>query len=359
MPNSAPARRWVRRLWWPAGLAVVLIAVVAVLVSRAEQHSAPASSTAPACVAGEEPRSRGYDTATKDDPLLAESFRHCFTTVDGVQMHYVIGGAGPQPLVLLHGWPESWYEYHAVMPRLLAGRTVIAIDLPGLGDTTGEPPSYTKTTLARYVSALLTKIGVGHDVRVVAHDFGVGVAYALAAEHREQIAGLLLMDFPLVGKNLGFAAVQPLSWHFSFNVQNPLAENLVTGRVETFLDYFLRHSEVSEQARAGSAHELPVAPSALAEYVRVYSRPQVLHAGFELYRTWSADEAENKRLQQTPLTIPVRMLTQDGLSDVMVPAVRDAAPAVSGGEIDGAGHWLVDQQPDRVVAEIDTFYPAS
>ncbi|WP_218004097.1 alpha/beta fold hydrolase [Nocardia araoensis] len=310
-------------------------------------------------MAGEEPRSRGYDAATKDDPVLAKSFRHCFTTVDGVQMHYVIGGSGPQPLVLLHGWPESWYEYHAVMPRLLPGRTVIAIDLPGLGDTTGEPPSYTKTTMAGYVSSLLAKIGVQHDARVVAHDFGVGVAYALAAEHRDQIAGLLLMDFPLVGKNLAFATVQPLSWHFSFNVQNPLAENLVGGRVTAFLDYFFRHSEVSEQARASSTHELPIGSDSLAEYVRVYSRPQVLHAGFELYRTWSADEVENARLQETPLTVPVRMLTQDGLSDVMVPAVRDAAPAVSGSEVDGAGHWLVDQQPDCVVDEIDTFYPVS
>ncbi|WP_211336356.1 alpha/beta fold hydrolase [Nocardia tenerifensis] len=309
-------------------------------------------------MAGEEPQSRGYNAATERDPVLAQSFRHCFTTVDGVQMHYVIGGSGPQPLVLLHGWPESWYEYHAVMPKLLAGRTVIAIDLPGMGDSTGQPASYTKTTLARYVSALLTKIGVQRDARVVAHDFGVGVAYALAAEHRDQVAGLFLMDFPLVGRNLGFAAVQPLSWHFSFNVQNPLAEELVTDRVTAFLDYFFRHSEVSEQARAASDHELPISAESLAEYARVYSRPQVLHAGFELYRTWQIDETENARLQQTPLTIPVRMLTQDGLSGVMVPAVRDAAPGVVGSEIAGAGHWLVDQRPDLVAEEIASFYPA-
>ncbi|MFF0494106.1 alpha/beta fold hydrolase [Nocardia sp. NPDC004068] len=356
MAISSPIRRWWRILW-PTALAVVLGVVAGVAVSHAD--AGPVPSAAPACAAGEEPRSPGYDAATRDDPAFTSAFRHCFTTVDGVQMHYVIGGTGPQPLVLLHGWPESWYEYHEVMPRLLPGRTVIAIDLPGLGDSTGELPSYTKTTMARYVSGLLTRIGVERETRVVAHDFGVGVAYALAAEHRDQVAGLFLMDFPLVGRNLTFASVQPLSWHFSFNVQNPLAEDLVTGRVGTFLDYFFRHSEVSEQARASATHELPVAPRSLAEYVRVYSRPQVLHAGFELYRTWSADEAENAALQQSPLRQPVRMLTQDGLSGVMLPAVRDAAPDASGDEVSGAGHWLVDQQPDRIAAEIDAFYPAS
>ncbi|MFI2229757.1 alpha/beta hydrolase [Nocardia testacea] len=333
-----------------------MVAALILVTSRHGEGATQTSSMAPACAAGEEPRSENFDAATKNDPVFARSLRHCFTTVDGVQMHYVIGGSGPQPLVLLHGWPESWYEFHTVMPRLLEGRTVIAVDLPGMGDSTGEPPSYTKTTLARYVSSLLDKIGFRRDVRVAAHDFGVGVAYALAAEHREQVGGLFLMDFPLVGTNLSFAAVQPLSWHFSFNVQEPLAEDLVTGRAYPFLDYFFRHSEVSDEARATSTHALPIHPDSLAEYARVYSRPQVLHAGFQLYRTWKTDEAENKTLMQTPLTIPVRMLTQDGLAEVMVPAVRAAAPAVSGTEVAGAGHWLVDQHPDRVVEEISAFF---
>lgn len=355
---SSSGGRWAGRAWWIAGLTSVLVAALVVVVAH-RAGSAPASSSAPMCAADEEPRSSDYDAATKDDPEFARSFRHCFTTIEGVQMHYVIGGFGLQPLVLLHGWPESWYEYHAVMPRLVTGRTVIAIDLPGMGDSTGEPPAYTKTVLAHYVSALLDKIGFRRDVRIVAHDFGVGVGYALAAEHRDQVVGLFLMDFPLVGKNLSFATLQPLSWHFSFNVQEPLAENLATGRVETFLDYFFRHSEVSEAARAASTHALPIPPRSLAEYARVYSRPEVLHAGFELYRTWSADEAENRTLEQTPLTIPVRMLTQPGLSSVMVPAVRDAAPAATGTEVAGANHWLVEGQPDRVVDEINGFYPVA
>jgi pimeloyl-ACP methyl ester carboxylesterase len=84
----------------------------------------------------------------------------------------------------------------------------------------------------------------------------------------------------------------------------------------------------------------------------------VLHTGFGLYRTWSQDEEENKRLQQVPLTIPVRLLTQDGLTGLMLPAVRDAAPAATGTDVQGAGHWLLEERPDRVVAEIDAFFRA-
>jgi pimeloyl-ACP methyl ester carboxylesterase len=83
-------------------------------------------------VSPERARSAGFEAATRDDPAFNRDFRHCFSTVNGVQMHYVIGGTGPQTVVLLHGWPESWFEFRDVMPQLLAGRTVIALELPGM-----------------------------------------------------------------------------------------------------------------------------------------------------------------------------------------------------------------------------------
>jgi len=310
--------------------------------------ASPVRSQAPACVDPERPLSHDYDAATKDDAQFNKDFRHCFTTINGVQMHYVIGGHGPQTMVLLHGWPESWYEFHGIMPSLLAGRTVIAIDLPGLGDSTGNPPSYEKTVLATYVHLLLDRLHQDQGVQLVAHDFGVGVAYALAAQYRQQAAGLFLMDFPLVGKTLTFADIEPLEWHFSFNLQQPLAEELVTGRVSTFLTYFY-------PTQSHVPH--PVPANEIAEYVRVFSRPQVLHAGFQLYRTWTQDQVDNTRLEQSPLTIPVRLLTQSGLTSQLLPAVQAAAPAATGTDVPGAGHWLLDEAPQRVLAEINAFYP--
>ncbi|MGW0945418.1 alpha/beta fold hydrolase [Streptomyces sp. NPDC002623] len=312
-------------------------------------NASTGAPTTTAAVESEEPLSPGYDTATKDDAEFNKDFRHCFTTIDDVQMHYVIGGDGPQVMVLLHGWPHSWYVYREIMHSLLPGRTVIAIDLPGMGDSTGNPPSMARTVLADYVHRLLDHLGHRENVQVVAHDFGVGVAYPLAANHREQVAGLFLMDYILPGKNAKGADLLPISFHFSFNQQNPLAEELVTGRVETFLSRFLQ----SMKSGAGE----PVSDAEFAEYVRVYSRDQVLHAGFELYRVWDRDETENAALQETPLTIPVRLLTQAGFAPFMLPALQDGAPDATAGDVPGAGHFLVHEAPDRVLAEINAFYP--
>ncbi|MCZ0991701.1 alpha/beta hydrolase [Streptomyces diastatochromogenes] len=305
--------------------------------------------TTVASVESEEPLSPGYDAATKDDAEFNKDFRHCFTTIDDVQMHYVIGGDGPQVMVLLHGWPHSWYVYREIMHALLPGRTVIAIDLPGMGDSTGNPSSMARTVLATYVHRLLDHLGYRKNVQVVAHDFGVGVAYALAAQYREQAAGLFLMDYVLPGKNAKAANLESMLWHFSFNKQNPLAEELVNGRVETYLTFFFQASK--------SGVGEPVSERELAECVRVYSRPQVLHAGMELYRVWAQDEADNTKLQETPLTIPVHLLTQAGFAPIMLPAIQDAAPDATGSEAPGAGHYLVHEAPDRVLAEINAFFP--
>lgn len=310
-------------------------------------NASTGASTA-AAVESEEPLSPGYDTATKDDAEFNKDFRHGFTTIDDVQMHYVIGGHGPQVMVLLHGWPQSWYEYRQIMPKLLPGRTVIAIDLPGMGDSTGTPPSMAKTVLASYVHRLLDHLGYRENVQVVAHDFGVSVAYPLAAQYREQIAGLFLMDYGLLGKNLKFATLEPMFWHFSFNKLRPLAEELVTGREETFFSYFFEGMKTAGEN---------VSDDELAEFVRLFSRTQVLHAGFELYRFESQDEADNAKLQDTPLTIPVRMITQAGLAEMVLPPLRDAAPDATSADVPGAGHFLLHEAPDRVLAEINAFYP--
>lgn len=306
-----------------------------------------AFTTTAAAVGSEEPLSPGYDAATKDDAEFNNLFRHGFTTIDDVQMHYVIGGDGPQVMVLLHGWPQSWYEYRPIMPSLLPGRTVIAIDLPGMGDSTGNPPSMTKTVLATYVHKLLNHLGHHENVQVVAHDHGLNVAYSLAAQYRDQVAGLFLMDAALVGKNLKFATLESMFWHFSFFLQNPLAEELVTGRVETFLTYFFQSVKTAGEN---------VSDDELAEFVRVYSRPQVLHAGFGLYRTLTQDEADNTKLQDTPLTIPVHLITQAGLADAFLPPLQDAAPHATSAAVPGAGHFLLHEAPDRVLAEINAFY---
>ncbi|GAA0466847.1 epoxide hydrolase [Paractinoplanes deccanensis] len=344
-----------RRLSVLIGAAVLTVVILVggtlnASASTPQPANAATQSDAPACVAPERPLSRDFDAATRKNAAFNSNFRHCFTTINGVQMHYVIGGHGPDPLVLLHGWPQSWYAYHDIMPELLPGRTVIAIDHAGLGDSTGTPPAMTTNVLAEYVHLLLNRLGLQRDVQVVAHDIGVGVAYALAAQYRRQVAGLFNLDFALVGKSLKFADLVPLAFHFSFN-QQTFSEELLTGRVGFFLTNFYPLVSTLPQ---------PIAARDIAEYTRVYSRPQVLHNGMEFYRDWPKVDQDNAVLMRTPLTIPVRLLSMG-----LIPAwtalsqqsMKDAAPAATGTAVDGAGHWLIEERPALVISEINKFYP--
>lgn len=302
---------------------------------------------APLHAGSEAPLSQDYDAATRADAAFNRQFQHGFHTVAGLQMHYVIGGQGPKTLLFFHGFPQSWYEYRAIMPEFLSDHTVIAIDLPGLGDTTGEIGSFEKFELAAYVHGLLAHLGRTHDLRLVAHDFGSSLAFAFATRYRDQVAGLFFMDFPVVGGSLTFDALKPLSFHFSFFQQKPLAEALVEGRERQFLQYFFETLSPNPDA-------LP--PAEVDEYVRVYSRPGVWRNGMEWYRAWPGDEAANRKAMETALTIPVRILTQSMLLDAFLAAIQDAAPSATGLDAPGAGHWLVEERPELVVDAIKAFY---
>lgn len=305
---------------------------------------------APLHAGSEAPLSQDYDAATRADEAFNRQFRHGFHTVAGLQMHYVIGGQGPKTLLFFHGFPQSWYEYRAIMPEFLSDHTVIAIDLPGLGDTTGEIASFEKFELAAYVHGLLAHLERTDELRLVAHDFGSSLAFAFATRYRDQVAGLFFMDFPVVGGSLTFDKLKPLSFHFSFFQQKPLAEALVEGRERQFLQYFFDVLSPNPG----------VVPSAeVDEYVRVYSRPGVWRNGMEWYRAWPNDEAANRKAIETVLTIPVQILTQSMLLDVFLTAIRDAAPSATGLDAPGAGHWLVEERPQLVVDAIKAFYGIS
>src|SRR5215467_6954623 len=125
------------------------------------------------------------------------TFSHNMASVNGIKLHYVIGGHGP-PIVLLHGWPETWYEWHKVMPALAKNYTVIAPDLRGLGDSSKPPTGYDGKTVAEDIHQLVTHLGF-KTIFLVGHDIGSFVAYAYAAAHPSEVKKLVIMDVPPAG----------------------------------------------------------------------------------------------------------------------------------------------------------------
>src|SRR5512132_4303293 len=174
------------------------------------------------------------------------TFSHHTASVNGIQLHYVIGGHG-DPVVLLHGWPETWYGWHRVMPALAKNYTVIAPDLRGLGDSSKPPSGYDGKTVAEDIHQLVGKLGF-KTIFLVGHDIGTQVAYSYAAAHPSEVKKLAVMDFTIPG--FVPAGRMPL-WWVLFHQTPDVPEALVQGKEMMYLSWFF--------------HNLPFNPGAITQ----------------------------------------------------------------------------------------------
>ncbi|HEU4404822.1 MAG TPA: alpha/beta hydrolase [Polyangiaceae bacterium] len=279
-----------------------------------------------------------------------DGFRSEFAAVNGVRLHYVIGGAG-SPVVLLHGWPQTWFEWHRLMPALAAaGHTVIAPDLRGAGESDKPPTSvgYEKRVLADDLRALLASLGLG-PAHVVGHDIGAMVAYAFAAAHPAEVRRLALLDAPLPGIEPFWSGLPSSTelWHFGFHGERGTAEALVQGRERLYLTSF--YTKYAYAPDAFAAEEVD-------EFVRAYSAPGAMAGGFEWYRAFGLDAEYNRGLQATRLPMPVLALGGEAAIGEGQRAMAEAiADDVRGGAIPGSGHWLAEEQPDLLADELRRF----
>lgn len=333
-------------------LAVLVVSLLALSVAACGFGSADTESGPPSKPRGEDAAAQtGQGPGGAGEPLEGQarfdpSFEHGTADVDGVRMHYVTGGEGP-PLVLLHGWPQTWYEWVEVMPALAEEHTVIAVDLPGLGDSEGEPPSYDKATLARYVHGLVSdELGYSR-VNLVAHDLGAGVGYQYAAQNPDEVERYVHMDYPLPGPAIDAAQYEDLSWHIALHYEEGLPGMLTEGREREYLAYFYPEVAASPES---------ISEESIDEYARTYSQPGKMSAGFDLYRTLDEDTEDNKKSAGTPLKMPVLVMTGTagpayegtGAQGFTTGTVRAVASDVSSVGVPDAGHWLAEENPEFV-----------
>ena len=218
------------------------------------------------------------------------TFSHHTASVNGIQLHYVMGGKG-DPVVLLHGWPETWYEWRHVMPDLAKNYTVIVPDLRGLGDSSKPPSGYDAKTVAEDIHQLVTKLGF-NSIYLVGHDIGTLVAYPYAAAYPTEVKKLAVMEAPIPGFTI--PGRMPL-WWVVFHQVPDVPEYVVEGREQGYLSWFY--------------HNLAHNPAAINQtdrnvYVSHYSAPGGMHAGFEYYRAIPEDAIQNMNYSKTKLTIP-------------------------------------------------------
>lgn len=294
-----------------------------------------------------------HGAVTRDDPEFEDTFRHEFADVDGVRMHYVTGGSG-SPVVLIHGWPQTWYGWWPVMPELAEHHTVYAVDLPGLGDSTGTPDGYDKATLARYVHTLIAEeLGV-RDARVIGHDWGAAVAFQYAAQFPDDTERLGYLDLPLPGPAIDAATWRSLSWHIAFHAQRRVPEAVVDDDVRTYLELFYPQVSYGGSSYGGTSDRSPFSDADIDEYARTYSRPQALAGGFSLYRTLDKDVRDTKAAK--PVRVPALVMAAEGQLDAIratvAPRMTDIVQAA---EVPRAGHWLMEENPRFVTAQLLKF----
>ncbi len=184
------------------------------------------------------------------------TFSHHTASVNGIQMHYVIGGHG-DPVVLLHGWPETWYEWRHVMPALAKNYTVIAPDLRGLGDSSKPLTGYDGKTLAEDIHQLVTQLGF-KTIFLVGHDIGSFVVYPYAAEHPSEVKRLVIMEVPPPD----FFPPGVVPWWFPFHQTPDVPEALVQGKEMTYLSWFYQNLAYNPAA---------ITQADINEYVSHYS----------------------------------------------------------------------------------------
>jgi pimeloyl-ACP methyl ester carboxylesterase len=288
-----------------------------------------------------------------DVPDLPEGFTDTFTShyVDAgeVRLHAVVGGEGP-PLLLVHGWPQTWFYWRLVMPGLARDFNVIAVDQRGIGLSDKPEEGYDTGTLAADLATLMTALG--HErFAVVGVDTGMLISYALAADHRDRVERLIVGEAPLPGVSpptpliLPPAAVDRL-WHIPFNQLEKTNERLVSGREDIYFGAEL-------DASAGTK-KLP--DHAVAYYVEALSDPEALHGTFQLYRAFNETGAQNEERKKSALTMPVLAIGGGESSGQMVEeTMKLAADDVQGLVIPGIGHWLAEQAPDEMLTALSDF----
>jgi len=286
-------------------------------------------------------------------PNLPAGFTGTFTSryVDtgDLRQHVVTGGEGP-PLLLVHGWPQTWYAWRLVMPDLARDFQVIAPDQRGIGLSGRPKDGYDTGTLAADLAALMDALG--HERFAVAgHDTGMWIGYALAADHPGRVARLAVAETPLPGVSpspplFAVARLNNALWHFTFNRLAEVNDQLVTGREGIYFGW---------QFATKAARPLP--GYAVRHYIdTLAASPEALHASFGMYRALEATIAQNQ--QRTTQRLPMPVLGIGGehsLKEQVADTMKLAADDVQTLVVPGCGHHPAEETPEETLAALTAF----
>ena len=288
-------------------------------------------------------------------PNLPDGFAHTFTSrfvdLGNLRLHAVIGGEGP-PLVLVHGWPQTWYAWRLLMPALAEAFEVIAVDQRGIGLSDKPKDGYDTAALAGDIAALMDALG--HErFALYGTDTGMPIAYAVAADYPDRIERVVVSEAPLPGISPSPPLFLPPTlnarlWHLAFNqLPAEVNEALVRGREDIFFG--------AEFAASAGTKQLP--DETVEYYIDILAAdPEALRGSFEFYRAIPTTSAQNAERKNRRLTMPVLAVggAESGMEGVEA-TMKTVADDVQGVVLAGAAHWVAEQAPDQLLAALSEF----
>jgi pimeloyl-ACP methyl ester carboxylesterase len=275
---------------------------------------------------------------------LPEGATSEFARINGIGMHFVAMGEGPV-LILLHGWPQTWFAWRGVMPCLASRFRVVAPDLRGTGLSERTQSGYDKRTIAEDIHALINHLGVG-QAHVAAHDMGGKAAYFLAHLHPEAVSKLALVDCLLPGtENLD--ALRGGAWHYGFHMAPETPEMLTRGREREY---------IRSQIKAWSHNKDAIGEDAITEYASHYAEPGGMTAGFNFYRALRDDVPFAATLRDQKLNMPVMAITgQYGVGERLADALRRETKDLASVIAPDCGHFVAEEAPEFFREHLERF----
>lgn len=276
-------------------------------------------------------------------------FRNGNADVNGTRLHFVEGGNG-DPLVLLPGWPETWWAFHKIMPELAKHYHVISVDLRGMGSSSKPAAGYEKKNMARDIYELLKQKGYD-KANIAGHDIGSQVAWSFAANYPQATNKLVLMDVPHPDQGLYSWPIipaagtftekidekAPFPWWFAFHQVKGLPEKLLAGRVHLEQEWFFTYLMKDESA---------LSPKDRAIYANAYNSADAIRAGNAWYQAFPQDIVDEKTYKK--LEMPVLGIAGPGygwLSGTLAAKATNAHTI----KLENSGHFVQEEAPAETI----------
>jgi pimeloyl-ACP methyl ester carboxylesterase len=265
-----------------------------------------------------------------------------------VRIHYLKAGSGKNTLVLIHGFGDTSHTWIPLFEKFGQDYTIIAPDMRGLGESSRPATGYDKKTIAADIHELVKSLGY-QKIDLVGHDIGLMVAYAYAAQYPTDVRRLALLEAPIPGIGDIWQRVytSPAIWHFHF-VFSPIALDLIKGRERLFLEHFW-------QTLSPHPETFPEADRRI--YAKAYAQEGAMRAAFEMFKTFDMqDAADNRQFAATKLPIPVLTIEGDramgGALEIQAKIIANNVTSII---LRDTGHWLMEQRPEELKAELKDF----